>query len=414
MKKTEEYNQKTENFRQKLSFFIMGLINNLIYVVVLSASDSLAKSLNSSKYMSLFSASLVLFSAIVRIINSRYLIKILHRKKIASAMYINMTGLLIMILSIFFENFFFCLIGSTLLGIGCALGDSTLQGFIKGFDPKIISGYSSGTGFAGVSGAFYYLIMFSAGVRNEITLGILTFGCVAYYFFFLWVLKLKMKLDAFRKDIGKEDPLLDDITDEDFKDFKDVGVLEEEEVEMENKETDINEVLTFTNFPTIFKKIRYYSLNLGLVYFLEYSCITYLASLASDNFKNDKDFLKKESFQILQILYQIGVFISRSSLEIFQIENIHYFTFLQFFMYIIWVIIACSNLTNIWLMFFVMFLVGLIAGSSYVNCLYSILKDEKIKKSEMEVSTTLNSMFIDSFIFLSGLVGIVFKYTFNK
>ena len=183
---------------------------------------------------------------------------------------------------------------------------------------------------------------------------------------------------------------------------------------MENKETDINEVLSFTNFFIIFKKIRYCSLNLGFVFFLEYGCITYLASLTSDNFNNDKDFFKKESFQILQILYQIGVFISRSSLEIFQIENIHYITFLQFFMYKIQVIIACSNITNVWFMFLIMLLVGLFGGSSFVNCIYSILKDEKIKKSEMKVATALNSMFIELFVFISGLVGIIFTYIYHN
>ena len=334
-------------------------------------------------------------------------------------MFINMAGLLTMILSISISNFILCLLGSTLLGVGTALGDSTLQGFIKGFDPKIISGYSSGTGFAGVSGAFYYLIMFSAGVRNEYTLSFLVIACIAYYFFFLWVLRLKTELDVFKKinrknNIIEEENITEDLIDNDSGELLHNASFQEEEENMENKEADINEVLTLTNLPIIFKKIRYFSLNLALVYFLEYSCITYLASLASDNFKNDTNFLKKEAFQILQILYQIGVFFSRSSLEILTVTNIHYFTYFQSVMYIVWVIIACSTITNIWAMFFIMFLVGLCAGSSYVNCLYGILKDRNIRKGEMEVATTLNSMFIDTFIFTSGIVGIVFKYAYEK
>jgi len=134
--------------KQKLCFFVMGLINNFVYVVVLSASDSLSKDLDAAKYMSLFSVSLVLFSAIIRVINSRYLVKIVHRIRIIMSLTLTIIGIMVMIYSVYCKIFFFCLLGSTFIGLGCSLGDSTLQGFLKGFDPRVLVGYSSGTGFA--------------------------------------------------------------------------------------------------------------------------------------------------------------------------------------------------------------------------------------------------------------------------
>jgi len=54
----------------------MGLINNFPYVVVLSASKSIAEELNNKDLLSLFSGSMVLFGVIVRFLNSVYLVKI--------------------------------------------------------------------------------------------------------------------------------------------------------------------------------------------------------------------------------------------------------------------------------------------------------------------------------------------------
>lgn len=64
-----------------------------------------------------------------------------------------------------------------------------------------------------------------------------------------------------------------------------------------------------------------YSLNLGLVYFFEYFCLTSWAD-RSNRAQDSDNFFIKNAFAILSFCYYLGVFISRSSLEIIKIPKV--------------------------------------------------------------------------------------------
>ena len=116
----------------------------------------------------------------------------------------------------------------------------------------------------------------------------------------------------------------------------------------------------------------------------------------------------------MQLCYQIGVYISRSSLAIIKIKKIWVLTTIQLINSILWGILAYYQFSNLWLLFPFMIWVGLMGGASYVNILYQVLENPKIAKSEKEISINFISIINDFGILSSSLIVILFNYTIYK
>ena len=395
-KKEFKNKKKKEKLKQKIALFILGIINNTTYVVVLSASKKLCEKFNKKDFIPFFSGSLVLFSILLKIINSKYLVKIRHKIRILVASILIITGILFIMLSIFVNIFFISIIGTIFVGLGTSFGSITILGFIKGFDPDIVVGFSSGTGFAGVFGSIYYEIMDLFHFNEYESFSFLIFGFIIYFLIFIWFIRLKKHFDFLLRetDLENNDDSLND--------------------NIENKEAEINQKLNYQNFCPIIKKNIYYSLNLGFVYFFEYFCITTLATIAADNYKKD-NYVHKNCFQILQIMYQIGVAISRSSLDIIKVPYLTIITFCQFFFFLLWLYFSFIITINIYFLFFAMFIVGLLGGLSFVNTHYFFYSDKNIMKSEKEISIVFISSFTDICIVSNSIIGffIIENFDYN-
>lgn len=97
-----------------------------------------------------------------KFINSKYLLKVRHVGKIRTVVCFQLTAYIVIGLSTRITEkwgFYLAILGSMVMGMASSLGEVTIVGFLKGFDPQIISGWGSGTGFAGVFGAGYNLIL---------------------------------------------------------------------------------------------------------------------------------------------------------------------------------------------------------------------------------------------------------------
>ena len=74
-------------------------------------------------------------------------------------------------------------------------------------------------------------------------------------------------------------------------------------------------------------------MNLGLVYFLEYMCLTsfadrFVAKMILENPDKKDEYLYKHGYVIFTFCYQIGVFLSRSSLSLIKIKHVEIMTIL--------------------------------------------------------------------------------------
>lgn len=370
--------------RAKIALFFLGLLNNSGYVIVLSASADLADRFHQEKLMSLFSGSLVFFSIGVKMISAWFLLKLYHKMRIGVAIAFFFLGLSSIILALRVENFELALLGSLFLGMGGSFGDSSIQGFMKAFPPETFVGYSSGTGGAGVFGSFYYLLLKIYDFDVSKIFLFLFPAYVLYYFCFSYLIRLKVRLDATVRIASVESDIV------------------------EGKEAHINEELSLSVIPIILRKLWFYSLNFGLVYFFEYSIFGYLAETASVKFTGDL-FTMKYLFLVIQCVYQIGVFIARSSLQLFKISKIQYLTLIQGFLFILWILFATVIHASEYVLIGAVLIVGFVAGLTYVNTIYMILEDERILKMEKEVSLNINGMAADLGVICSSVSGFVFK-----
>ena len=145
---------------QWLSFFLLGCINNLAYVVVNSAAKSIAESFNSGDLIGAVVWANVGFGIGVRFLNT---FALLHTP-VTSRMIVNCSMLLLGTLGLAGAtsiSFWLCLAAVVLVGCFSSLGESVLLGFLRDFDPQLMGAWSSGTGMAGILGTLTYLLLFS-------------------------------------------------------------------------------------------------------------------------------------------------------------------------------------------------------------------------------------------------------------
>lgn len=88
-------------------------------------------------------------------------------------------------------------------------------------------------------------------------------------------------------------------------------------------------------------------------------------------------------YRWLQVDYQIGVFISRSSVNLFTIDKLWLLAVLQFInvIFMLFEVIFFFS-PNIWIIFAVVLWEGLLGGGAYVNTFYKMTKEIPSKRKQ--------------------------------
>lgn len=178
----------------------------------------------------------------------------------------------------------------------------------------------------------------------------------------------------------------------------------------------INRSLNFQTGFKVFKKIWKYPVNLSLVYFLEYVIFSGFADRANPIERQavGNNFFERNAFVVLQICYEIGVLISRSSLPYIKISKTEILTFLQFINFCVFFIEAKLLFLSIYIQCAIMIFVGLLGGSSYVNTFFLLLESNTIKKSQKEMAVNITSIFDDTGVILASIFTMIAANTFLK
>lgn len=364
-------------FMSKVFFFIMGVINNCGKVFILNSAAEIARLTDKKSLMSTVSGGLVLLSCFVKIFNARFFIKFKHRSRILAAIFFYLSGIGVILLSLSLVNFWLSLLGCLVLGIGTSLGDTTNQGFMKAFNPRIVVGWSSGTGFSGLFASSYY--NFVTWMQLPLTFSLLSLIPLyfLYYFSFEMILRERNRLRS----------------------------AADSTVNLEERDAAMNEQLTCAKLPVYFAKIQYYLLNFVLIYFCYYSAITYQAHILSEKLH------RRFVFAAMNNIYQFASFIGRCSLNYFRVDQVHYLTFtlIGFFLFMTSLALWAGPLPPLFL-YFIIALVGLAAGSGYSCVIYKILRDPLIEKKEKEASLNLNSACADVGVLLNSFAGVILEH----
>ncbi|KAJ3882230.1 batten's disease protein Cln3 [Lentinula edodes] len=168
------------------SFFLFGLINNVLYVIILSAALDLVPSSTPKGIIAFCNIA----PALVAKVGWPYVLKgrIRYVKRIFGCCILSSLGMLVVAL---FDSLFARLIGIGLASFSSGLGELTFLQLSTTYAPPSVAGhglgyFASGTGAAGLAGAFLWWEVRGLGVRVGVGLSsVLPFIIPATYFFLL-------------------------------------------------------------------------------------------------------------------------------------------------------------------------------------------------------------------------------------
>ena len=462
MEKNEEENDKIEQnnddkeknkddpyiSRKKLiyvCFAFIGLVNNLGYVLIITSAQQFASKLNNDTLIAFYPLALIVFNSSARVINSKSCITISYFKRILFlSIYFCIGYLFLFAILLIIDNsddfdedlaFFLTLIPAVIMGTGQSFGEATFLGYIRTFPEDYVSGWSSGTGLAGVFGAslslIFKLIQESFDLKNLYL--IISPVTVLFFLAFYITYRIKNRIDnelikstwEESEDKKKEN---DEVYEGEERDSKNESLEIKGRLSQcsellngnQSRASDVslNKNLSCGNFTIAFKYGKRYILNMFIVYFLEYSVCTGFSERA--NFFKYVDssgaFYEKAQYETFLLFYQLGVVLSRSSLLIYKyLKFVELLNIIQFCNFVFWFLEALLGITsNQYVCFVTLILLGLCGGGVYVGCFYFILNDINIPPHFKELVLNISTLFNDFGVLLSSVLCVIFDNTFMK
>ncbi|KAF6271340.1 CLN3 lysosomal/endosomal transmembrane protein, battenin [Rhinolophus ferrumequinum] len=170
----------------------------------------------------------------------------------------------------------------------------------------------------------------------------------------------------------------------------------------EESKPDASPTLSLQERWTVFKGLLCYVIPLVLVYFAEYFINQGLFELL---FFRNTSLSHAQQYRWYQMLYQAGVFVSRSSLRCFHIRFIWALALLQCLnLAFLLADVVLSFLPSIYFVFLIILYEGLLGGAAYVNTFHNIALETSDRHREFAMAAACVSDTLG--ISLSGLVAL--------
>ncbi|XP_053412993.1 battenin [Nycticebus coucang] len=277
------------------------------------------------------------------------------------------------------------LCGVVLASISSGLGEVTFLSLTAFYPRAVISWWSSGTGGAGLLGALSYLGLTQVGLSPRHTLlsmlGI-PILLLASYFLLLTSPEPQDPGGEEEAETAARQPLIG--------------------TEAPELKTGSSSGLSLQERWTVFKSLLKYVVPLVLVYFAEYFINQGLFELL---FFRNISLNHAQQYRWYQMLYQAGVFASRSSLSCCRIRYIWALAVLQCFnLAFLLADMWFSFLPSIYLVFLIILYEGFLGGAAYVNTFHNIALETSDEHREfaMEAACISDTLGIS----LSGLLAL--------
>ena len=389
-----------------LCFFIIGTVTNLGYVMVGTAAADLAEIFSKEDLMPMFQLCLIGISAVVKFVNSKFLIGMSHKKRIYFNVCLQIASYaLISIVTIippYEVGFWLSLVASIMHGTTSGLGESTTLAMIRGFPSILIGAFSSGTGMSGILSTSTLLLFKSITFFEEhegYIFVIMSSTILAYFFSFVFLFRQKRSLEF----------------EEERERAKSGSVASMIEAELTQAE-DQNVNMNFESFKFIVSRVGFWIFCLWTVYFFEYCCTTAFANAFTlkmkDKSESKSGWLYSNGFIVFCFCYQAGVFLSRSSLEIVKVRKVWILSLIQLVNFVWWWLnTEFFWVQNYYVMFVVQVWTGLMGGAAYVNVLYQIRNSDKLPTRYKELGVMVCTIFNDFSIFTASVVSLILTNT---
>eukprot|EP01135_Chromosphaera_perkinsii_P003176 Nk52_evm65s236 gene=Nk52_evmTU65s236 len=366
------------NYRNWAAFFVLGSINNLPYVVINSAAKSIVTEFHAPTLIGAIPWANNLFGFIARLINAFVINDCPYRYRFYANAVMMLCGLVCVAYS---PTLILALASIVIIGMGSAFGESFTLGYLRLYPAELVGGWSSGTGMAGVGGACLYMFFSFLELSNK-TSFMLCVPFVGVYLFFYMILEKPQYEKRVRRRAGSSS------------NGSDGGISEEESdlLEQGERAEDVEESFC-AKFSRCVELVWWLSANLFLVYFFEYVISSGFASECLPKHLAERDeFYYKNSYEILAFCYQLGVFVSRSSLKYVKITRVEILTLIQGINFALWYFQVVFKTFNIWVLYLHMIFVGLMGGGSYVNIFYLLINNKNITSKDKDLCVNITAI----------------------
>ncbi|XP_046373340.2 battenin-like [Haliotis rufescens] len=382
-----------QQMRNWIGLFLLGTINNLPYVIVNSAASTIADSFNETNFVGLVFGANVALSAFVKGLNTFFLLKVPFKYRFM----VNGCLMLIGLIGVAYSfSFGFALACIVVVGSSAAFGENVTLGFLSQFPSKLINAWSSGTGMAGLLGSSVYIVFgCTVGNGSDKTSKLHTLTKYAFllttpvvliywvaYFVIVRVPTTPMSTlsvsEPERETVDEKTPIIQ-------------HSQTESEGETERCDPPVLEETALRRIWRCLKLVGWMAGNLAAVYVFEYVARGCAAKVRP---KSEYHVGCPELYAALQLCYQAGVFVSRSSVQLVQIQRVEVLSALQFINMIIWIIDVHYKFLPVAVLPAFMVYVGLLGGASYVNIFYILLHSDRFPAKDKELCINLTALFI--------------------
>ncbi|SCV72400.1 BQ2448_3937 [Microbotryum intermedium] len=403
------------------SFFCFGLLNNVLYVVILSAALDLVGKATTPKGLILF---VNIAPALAVKVGWPYFGEAQYDRRILSCSAISFFGIIIVATS---STLFLRLFGIAVASFSSGLGEmtylqlTTMYGSLELASSIDLGGFavgwfSSGTGAAGLVGAGLWWILRGFGVKIGLLICSFLPLCMALTFYLLLPRVQAFSsapFDAYTFVIDEDDSDQEENDEEDENDRREEALMHPQgptpsgEAHHRSQAGTGEEIMLTTREKLALAKplVRRYMLPLFFVYLAEYTINSGIAPTLIYEIPEPSTapllslliHSLRDYYPLWQLVYQFWVFVSRSSLSILHLPPLPIallpiptlfqlvlltLTFLESSRGIFSNSNALGENGTIVVVFFLVSCEGLAGGSAYVNCFYRLGREEEEEQGQ--------------------------------
>ncbi|KAI1651316.1 Batten's disease protein Cln3 [Daldinia loculata] len=376
------------------AFWLFGLINNVLYVIILSAAQDLV---GSEVPKGLVLLADVLPSFLTKLIAPYFIHKVPYWLRIIVLVVTSSLGMFMIALTPPDKSVGVKMAGVILASLSSGAGELSFLGLTHYYGHMSLAAWGSGTGGAGLIGAGLY-VMFTDWIGFSVRDSLLASAflpVIMFISFFLILPKEPLRQGKGARGyqaVPHRDVRQDDVED-DLSTTNATSSLLAPESAIVSVDLSTNGIDALSKLKSNVRRARSlfypYMLPLLLVYVAEYTINqgvspTLLFPLKSTPFKEYRDFYPMYGF-----LYQLGVFISRSSIAFFRIQHLYLPSFLQIANLVLLTLHALLPfIPSVYVIFIVVFWEGLLGGAVYVNTFAEIMQNVPTSEREFSLGAT--------------------------
>ena len=380
----------------------------MLYVIILSAAQDLVGSLPKGVVL----IADVLPSFFAKLVGPYFIHRVPYNIRVLIFIALSSTGMLMVALTPPSKSVSVKMVGVVLASLSSGGGELSFLGLTHYYGQISLAGWGSGTGAAGLVGAGLYVILtgwWGISVRNSLLFSA-CLPAIMFVSFFVILPRAPLKEASRRSeyDAIPEDELDEDHTSDDHASSALLDAEPGHTRATHSRLPSHNAHSLTSNLRRAKALLVPYMLPLFLVYVAEYTinqgiAPTLLFPLEESPFKEYRGFYPFYGF-----LYQLGVFVSRSSISFIRIRHLYLPSFLQVGNVALLVLQSLVFfIPSVYLIFIIIFWEGLLGGAVYVNTFADIL--ENVAAEDREFSLSAATVSDSAGICVAGFIGILLE-----